>query len=182
MNKKVSKFLEFNGKTLYFLSKDGEYWIALKPICEALSVNFSRQLRTLKEDPILSQLWSLQTMVGADGKIRKMASLPEKWIYGWLMGIQSASPELLEYKKLCYEVLNAYFHGTITGRKELLTQKAKAQVEMDEVMNTLGPDLALKYDRAKRRRDQITAELRKLDQEVINEEFNLFQTENFNFS
>ena len=66
MNKQVSKFLEFNGKTLVFIAVDLQYWIALKPICEILGINFSRQLRTLKEDPIFGQLWSLQTIVAAD--------------------------------------------------------------------------------------------------------------------
>lgn len=176
MNKRVSKFLEFNGKTLIFLSVDGQYWIALKPICEALNVEYTRTFKNTKADPILGSTIAIQPMVGADGKARKMVSLPEKWIYGWLMGIQSTSHEFLEYKKLCYEVLNNYFHGTITGRKELLTQKAKAQLEMDEVMNTLDPDMAVKYDRARRRLNQVTAQLRELDGEILQEEKNLFNS------
>jgi len=176
MNKRVSKFLEFNGKTLVFLSVDGQYWIALKPICEAIGVDYVAQYKSTQRDSIFGQLLSIQTMVAADGKTRKMASLPEKWVYGWLMGIQSTSPELLEYKKLCYEVLNDYFHGTITGRKELLTQKAKAQLEMDEVMNTLDPDMAVKYDRARRRLNQVNFQLRDLDGEILQEEKNLFNS------
>jgi hypothetical protein len=177
MNKRVRKFLEFNGKNLVFLSVEGEYWIALKPICEALGVNWARQHTNLLSDPIFSQLYAEQHMVGADGKNRKMVSLPEKWIYGWLIGIQSAAPELLEYKKMCYEVLNNYFHGSIISRKELLTQKVKAQLEMDEVMNTLAPDQVIKYDKARRRLNQVTTQLRELDSEILQEERNLFSTE-----
>jgi hypothetical protein len=179
MNKRVSKFLEFNGKTIYFVASDGVYWIAVKPICEALNVEYTRQFKNIKKDEILGPALATQPMQAPDNQLRNYAALPENLVYGWLMQIQSSSPELQKYKWECYQVLYNHFHGTITGRKELLSAKAKAQLEMDEVMNTLGPDLALKYDRAKRRRDQITAELRKLDQEVINEEFNLFQTENF---
>ncbi len=36
------KFLEFNGKNIIFLNVDGTYWIALKPICEALGVDYVR--------------------------------------------------------------------------------------------------------------------------------------------
>jgi hypothetical protein len=111
MNKHVTKFLEFNGKTLVFLAVDGTYWIALKPICEALNVEYTRIFKNVKEDPIFGQLLAEQPMVGADGKNRKMVSLPEKWIYGWLISIQSQSPELIEYKKLCYEILADFFHG-----------------------------------------------------------------------
>jgi hypothetical protein len=94
----------------------------------------------------------------------------------WLDYAASSSPDLLEYRKLCYELLNDYFHGTITGRKELLGQKAKAQMEMDEVMNTLDPDQALKYDQARRRLNQVSARLRELDGEVLQEEKNLFNS------
>lgn len=174
MNKHITKFLEFNGKTLVFLAVDGTYWIALKPICEALNVSWKRQHENLLSDPIFGQLSTEQGMVGADGKNRKMVSLPEKWIYGWLISIQSQSPELIEYKKLCYEILADFFHGSITGRKELLSAKAKAQTEIDSVLNSLHPDNALKLDKAQRQINQINASLRKLDSEVIEEERNLF--------
>lgn len=175
MNKQVSKFLEFNGKTLVFIAVDGQYWIALKPICEALGVNYNRAYQELKSDPVFHQLFALRHMVGADNKIRKMVSLPEKWIYGWLMGIQSSSPELLQYKKLCYEVLNDYFHGTITGRKELLNQKAKAQLTIVEVMNSLTPDNVLKIQHSNKVINQVNTKLRALDGDVLNDERNLFK-------
>jgi len=174
MKQSVSKFLEFNGKTLVFLAVDGQYWIALKPICEALNVSWKKQHSNLLEDPIFGQLSTVQGMVGADNKVREMVSLPEKWVYGWLINIQSSSPELQEYKKLCYEVLNDYFHGTITGRKELLSIKAKAQVEIDTVMNGLGANDAIIIDRASKVINQVNARLRALDSDVLEEERNLF--------
>jgi len=176
MNKRISKFLKFNGKNLVFLSVDGQYWIAIKPICESLGVNYNRQFQELKNDPIYSQLFAQKQMVAADGKMRKMVSLPEEFIYGWIMQIQSGSPELAEYKLECHRVLYNHFHGAITGRKELLKEKAKAQVEMNEVMNTLSPDMALKFDKAKRRLNQVTAQLREMDGETLEEERNLFST------
>jgi hypothetical protein len=174
MKQSVSKFLEFNGKTLVFLAVNGEYWIALKPICEALNVEYTRTFKNVTADPIFGQLLAEQPMVGADGKTRKMISLPEKWVYGWLTSIQSASPELNQYKKLCYEVLNDYFHGTITGRKELLAQKAKAQMEIDKVMNRLDPNDVISIERANKIINQVNAKLRALDSDVLEEERNLF--------
>jgi hypothetical protein len=176
MNKRVSKFLEFNGKTLMFLAVDGQYWIALKPICEALNVDYIQQFKNAQNSPIYNQLLCKHTMIAADGKARKMVSLPEKRIYGWLMQIQSNSPDLIEYQIKCHDILFEHFHGTIIGRKELLSAKAKAQLEMDEVMNTLDPEQAIKYDRAKRKLNQVTAQLREMDGEIIQEEKNLFST------
>ena len=49
MKSKIKKFLEFNGKTISFLCKEGEYWVAIKPICEALGVNYNRQYQNLKK-------------------------------------------------------------------------------------------------------------------------------------
>lgn len=174
MNKEVSKFLEFNGKALVFLAVDGQYWIALKPICEALNVSWKRHHANLLEDPIFGQLSTEQGMVGADNKVRKMVSLPEKWVYGWLISIQSASPELQQYKKLCYEVLDEYFHGTITGRKNLLREKAKIQIEIGSIFNKLPVEDAIILDRAKTKLNRINNQLRSLDGEIIKEERNLF--------
>jgi hypothetical protein len=100
----TKKFLEFNGKAVYFLAKGGTYWIAIKPICEALNVNFDRQFKNLKTDPILSQICSLQPMTGADGKTHKMISLPERFVHQWLFSIKSESPQLLKYKRTCFEL------------------------------------------------------------------------------
>jgi hypothetical protein len=176
MNKQVNKFLEFNGKTLVFLAVDGQYWIALKPICEALRVEYTRTFKNAKTDPIFGPVLAIQPIQIPGDQTRNMVCLPENWVYGWLLSIQSASPELLEYKKECYQVLYNHFHGSITGRKELLSAKAKAQVEVDEVMNSLTPDNALKFEKAQKRINQVNARLRELDGETLEEERNLFNT------
>lgn len=175
MNKQVSKFLEFNGKTLVFIAVDGQYWIALKPICEALNVHYKNAHSRLQTDPIYAELSSFERIVAADGKLREMVCLPEEWIYGWIMKLQSNSPELIQYQKECHKVLFNHFHGKITGRKELFNQKAKAQLSIDEVMNSLTPDNILKIQRSNKVINQINTKLRALDGDVINEERNLFK-------
>jgi hypothetical protein len=176
MKAEIKKFLEFNGKVIYFLAIDGQYWIALKPICEALNVDYLSQYKNLKEDKILSLLLSEQTMVAADGKQRKMICLPEYFIYGYIFSIHSSSEELQSYKLECYRILYEHFHGAITGRKELLSQKARLQVEIDKCFNTLDPDVALQLQRSNTALNQVNARLRKLDIEVIEEERDLFNT------
>lgn len=94
MNKKIEKFLQFKGKRIVLLAKRSVWWIALKPICEALGVDYIRQFKKLKENRILSQLLSEQTIVAADGKLRKMVCLPESAIYGWIFQIESNAPEV----------------------------------------------------------------------------------------
>lgn len=176
MKNQVKKFLEFNEKVIYFVAADGQYWIAIKPICEALGVDYERQRKNLKEDEILSQLPSEQTVVAADGKLRKMVCLPEFFIYGWIFSIQSQSEELQQYKLECYRVLYEHFHGLIGGRKDLLKEKAKAQVEIDNALNNLTAEQALIITKAKKKINSINNQLRKLDGEVIDEERTLFST------
>jgi hypothetical protein len=140
MEKRLEKFLEFNGKSISLLSVDGTWWVALKPICEALNVNYERQRQNIQEDEILSQLPANQQVVAADNKLREMLCLPEKFIYGWLFSIRSDSPELKEYKLKCYEVLYNYFHGTITQRVKLLQDKNEALTDTLAIKEELEED------------------------------------------
>lgn len=133
----MKKFLEFNGKPICFVSLDGTWWVALKPICEALKVNYNRQFQNLKKDKILSQLFAEQQMVGADNKLRKMVSLPERFIYGWLFSINSDSEALHNYKLKCYEILFNHFHGAITQRENLLRDKVKTHAEIKDLVRKL---------------------------------------------
>jgi len=117
MNKQVRKFIEFNGKTLLLLTVEGKYWVALKPICEALGVDYNRVFQNTKKDPIFSEVLTLQLMIAADGQFRNMSSLPEKLIYGWIMQLRSKSPELLQYKKLCCKVLTTISLASSLGAR-----------------------------------------------------------------
>ena len=117
--KNIQRFLEFDGKKISVLLKNGEWWVAIKPICEALGVNYKKQHEGILSDEILSQLSTQQGMVGADGRLRNMTCLPEKFIYGWLFSIRSDASALKEYKLKCYEVLYDYFYGKMTERMNI---------------------------------------------------------------
>ena len=115
------KFLQFNGKNIVFLKVDGTYWIALKPICEALEVDYVRCFKNAKNDPILGPALSKQTMqVSKNGlsQLRNVTCIPEEFVYGWIFSLKSESEQLTDYKRTCYSLLFNHFHGTITNRKE----------------------------------------------------------------
>lgn len=176
MKNQIKKFLEFNGKSIHFLAVDGQYWIALKPICEALNVNWNRQFQNLKEDKNLQAAFANQQMQVPGDQLRNYVCLPEFFVYGWIFSIQSDSEELAAYKWECYRILYEHFHGAITGRKELLSEKARLQLEIDSCLNTLDPEVALRLERAKTRLNSINGKLRTLDAEVMEEEKTLFDT------
>lgn len=137
MERSIKKFLEFNGKNVYFLSINGTYWIAVKPICEVLNVNYDRQFKNLKSDNVFSQLYAIQHIVASDLKSRKMVCLPEKFIYGWLFSINSESKELQEYKLKCYDILYDYFHGSLTNRPNILKEKIDTDKKIQSLEESL---------------------------------------------
>ena len=62
MNKSVKRFLQFKSKPLLFLSKDGTFWIAIKPVCEAIGVEFTHAFMNVNEDAILGPALAVQPM------------------------------------------------------------------------------------------------------------------------
>ena len=172
---KPQNFLSFNEKTIYFKEVGNEYWIAIKPICDALNVDYIRAYKNISEDENLSQLLSEQTMVGADNKNRKMVCLPEKYIYGWLFSLRSKSEVLKQYQMKCYEVLFNYFNGAIIGRKKLLEKQADTQKKIERVEQELKSNPQyLELITLKQESEQIKQYLRKIDKQIIEETPSLF--------
>lgn len=178
---KIRQFLEFNGKNLVFLSKDGTYYIALKPICEVLNIDFIRHNRNAKEDPIFGPSLSKQTiLVPGDSQPRKFVCMPERYIYGWIMSIRSESKELIEYKKACYDILYNFFHGTITRRKEILQQAVIDSSRAEEIrLKLANNELVNELNACEGRILRAGKELKKLDNDIISDiQLNLFTSNN----
>lgn len=95
--------------------RNGEKRVAVRPICDALGIDFSAQLQRLKRDQILSSTVVTITTVGGDGKDREMITIPFKFVFGWLFTIDTSKvrPEVkemvIDYKIQCYEALYNHF-------------------------------------------------------------------------
>ncbi|HNX87722.1 MAG TPA: phage antirepressor N-terminal domain-containing protein [Paludibacteraceae bacterium] len=177
MKQPLTNFLEFKGKTLLFLAKNATYWIALKPVCEALGVNYNRQFQNINNDLILGPAFAVQQIQVPGDQVRKFVCLPERYIYGWIFSIQSASPELLEYKKQCYEVLYEYFHGTITSRRELLKEKARLELERSaKEIKLLDNKEFIEWQQLKAEEARLGIALKRNDQDTVSEQKELFDS------
>ena len=177
MNKQVVKFLEFKGKNIVYQSVNGTYWIALKPVCEALQVDYLRQYKNLREDALLRPSLSVLTMmIPGDTQQRKYICLPEEMIYGWIFSIRRDDNEALQaYKLECYHSLYKHFHGVITRRRLLIKEKADTAVKRRNMEHTLfqNPEyLELTKLRAQER--SIVRKLKELENCEIEEETDLF--------
>lgn len=166
------KFLDFNGKNIIFTRENGEYWIALRPICEALEIDVRRAREFVKNDPILgSVVAELTLQVDKNGKKqgRKMTCIPEKFIYGWIFSLRSDNPQFVEYKKSCYELLYIHFHGTITNRREILMERRSIENEMRLIKSALKEqdEAYKKLQKLIKKRNSLNKLLNSFDQELI---------------
>ena len=81
-----------NTQELQLMKKAVQYVndnIAIKPACELIGLEYSWQLKSIKSDPILGQLWLLSTTVGADNREREMVCLPKNGFLMWIYRLQS---------------------------------------------------------------------------------------------
>lgn len=112
MEKQVMKI---NGVSIVTVERDGEVFVAVKPICEALGVDFAAQYNKIKSDEDLSSTIAIIAIVASDGKEREMVCMPLMYVYGWLFTINpgKVSPEAREvvrkYRLECYRVLYRHF-------------------------------------------------------------------------
>jgi len=175
MNKETSKFLHFNGKLIFFQSINGELWIAIKPICEALHINYIAQFKRIKLDPILGELLSNQTMVDAKNAFRNMVALPEFYLYGWLFQIQSGSDALQKYKWECYKILYEHFHGAIRQREAILLEKSLDQYKIDKLEEKLeeNPDY-IELCELRNKQMRKGRQLKEMDKALIEKQLTLF--------
>lgn len=166
-NNLPSRSLDFNGKLIGVAHVEGKNWVAVKPICEALNVNYERQRQNIHNSPILGELPAIQQVVAADGVPREMLCLEEKYIYGWLFSLNSSSPELIAFQKECYDVLFNHFHGVLADRVAILDRRNAEAKELEALMKELKKDerylRVLELEKSKR---AIPNQLKALDHKI----------------
>ena len=129
--------MQFHGDVLWSVERDGQAFVALRPICAALGLDWSAQYRRVMRDAVLAPSVAMMATETADGE-RQAVFLPLEYLNGWLFGIDDrriANPEarekVLTYKRECYRVLFKHFHAR--ARTELADQSDFVAPEMDEL-------------------------------------------------
>ena len=111
----------FYDNELIVVEKDGQQFVAMKPIVEALGLDWENQRQMIKKDWVLSSTAFVTKVVAEDGKTREMICLPLEFLNGWLFKVPVSrytgeKREIIgKYQRECYLALHAYFHdgGTI---------------------------------------------------------------------
>ena len=101
--------------------------IPIRPICEALGVDYKSQYQKVKNSEELASVVVLSTTTGADGKMYEMVCLPVEYIYGWVFTIDASKVNeevregVTEYKRQCYDALFDHF----AARARFVEEKQK---------------------------------------------------------
>ena len=73
----------FNGQRVVSVIHDGSAYVALKPICENLGIDWSSQLKSIKRDTVLSEGMVIMT-IPSDGGPQETVCVPLEYLNGWL--------------------------------------------------------------------------------------------------
>lgn len=158
MEVKTKAVAKINGVSIVII-ENGEKLIAIKPICEALGIDYSSQLQKLKSDEFLSSTVVLSPTVGADEKNREMVCIPFMYVFGWLFTIspKNVKPEAQEavakYRMECYETLFKHF----TSQSAFLEEK-QAELELQmEVVDRIRDDFKHTKQKLEEARSQLNS-------------------------
>lgn len=105
-------------------NENNDFYVPLRPICDALRLNVSGQIQAVKRHRILSSVVCTLHTTGADGKSYDMICLPLEYVYGWLFSIDTnlvadERREMVErYQLESYLALYNYFAGSLHRRIE----------------------------------------------------------------
>ena len=112
----ISK-VPFYGNEIVVIEKNGEQYVGMKPIVKALGLDWSQQVKNIKNDPVLSTVMGLAPMTGEDGKQYQMLCIPLKYLNGWLFKVPASRytgkkrEAIIRYQKECYSALYEYFQN-----------------------------------------------------------------------
>lgn len=114
-----------NNVSIQLVDDSSQKLVPIRPICEALGIDYPSQFTKLKSDDFLRSTVVLSTTVGADEKGRDMVCIPLEFVFGWLFTInpKNVNPEAREavakYRIECYRALYRHF----TAQSEFLSVK-----------------------------------------------------------
>jgi len=133
----------FYGDQVDVIERDGELYVAMKPICERLGVDWEAQRQLIQRDPVLSATACMVQTVAKDGKNREMTCLPLSKLNGWLFKLDVSRYDgdqrelLIRYQSECYDALYQHFMVR-PGQMAVMARQINAiQNQLDAMTETL---------------------------------------------
>lgn len=114
-NQITTQTLSFHGSDLITLKVEDVIYTAVKPIIEAMGLDWGGQQQKLSKSGDKFNCRDI-SMVAKDGKIRQMLCMPLKKLNGWLFSINPEKvradlrEKVIQYQEECFEALYNYWH------------------------------------------------------------------------
>lgn len=172
MNMNNQVISKINGVDIVTVEQDGEIFVPIKPICEAIGIDVDAQRNKLNADQFFNSTTAIITAVAADDKEREMYCVRLRDVYGWLATINpgKVAPEAREavaaYRRECYDVLYEHFTGSM--RRTIETNNAEIAL-LQQINSAISEE-----KEAKSRRKKAEEALSKLRSERLNPQPSLF--------
>lgn len=105
----------FNGQSLLATLIESKPYVAMKPICENIGLDWAARYTRINRHKILKASIVMTTTVAEDGKQREMLFLQLSKLNGWLFGVdanrvkEEVRPKLERYQAECFDVLEKHF-------------------------------------------------------------------------
>lgn len=116
-----------NGVEIYaVIDEKGLTLVPIKPICQAIGIDFEGQRQRIQRDRRLSSVAFKIKATGTDGKLYDMLCLPLQYTYGWLFSIESSMV-----------APNAHFHGRATRLQEFVDIERQLMERRETLQNSL---------------------------------------------
>lgn len=115
MNNTKLETIQFHNQSVIVLNHENKPYIAIKPICENIGLDWEAQRQRIKRNDILNSTACMIKVVAKDGKNREVLCLPLGYLNGWLAGIELSrvnpqiKPLLKQYQLECFDVLYNHF-------------------------------------------------------------------------
>ncbi|MBC9130730.1 ORF6C domain-containing protein [Frischella sp. Ac13] len=106
--------IQFHNQQLIVLNHQNKPYVAMKPVCENIGLNWAAQFKRIQRHHVLSQGVVMMTIPSKSGT-QEYICLPISMINGWLFGIETSrvKPEiratLEQYQLECFDVLYNHF-------------------------------------------------------------------------
>lgn len=137
--------------------------IPIRPICEAIGIDYPTQYQKIKDDELLASKVGLNPTVGADGKMREMVCLPLEFVFGWLFSInpknvkEEAKETVSKYRLECYMAL--FNHFFTLPRKQIETNEIEiGLLEKLSDLNNQKTSITSDINTTKKKLEQIRSE------------------------
>lgn len=107
--------ISFHSQTVPVFTQNNQHYVAMKPICENIGLDWKAQYDRIKRHAVLSEGMVMITTPSKGGE-QQTICLPLDYLNGWLFGVEAnrVKPQiresLLQYQRECFRVLNEYFN------------------------------------------------------------------------